>query len=112
MPDPVTRAERLCIRDLGLETLQGGSGPPILLLHGTTSLNAEAPFLSILAEHAEIIAPTHPGFGNSARPPEFDTLYDLVHLYLDVLDALPHERVTLVGLSFGGWIAAEVAASC
>ena len=39
-------------------------------------------------------------------------MYDLVYLYLDILDALPHEKVTLIGLSFGGWIAAEVAAAC
>ena len=37
-------------------------------------------------------------------------MYDLVHLYLEVLDALPG-KVTMIGFSFGGWIAAEVAAS-
>ncbi len=37
-------------------------------------------------------------------------MYDLVHLYLAVLDALPSDRVTMIGFSFGGWIAAEVAA--
>ena len=37
-------------------------------------------------------------------------MYDLVHLYLEVLDLLP-EKATMIGFSFGGWIAAEVAAS-
>ena len=39
-------------------------------------------------------------------------MYDLVRLYLDVLEALPYERVSLVGLSFGGWLAAEIAVAC
>ena len=37
-------------------------------------------------------------------------MYDLVHLYLAVLDAIAGDRVTMIGFSFGGWIAAEVAA--
>ena len=101
--------DRQRVHDLELETLRGGSGAPVLLLHGTTSLNAETPFLSLLAEHAEIVAPSHPGFGDSPRPDEFDSIYDLARLYQSVLDSLPHEKVTLIGLSFGGWIAAEVA---
>ena len=36
-------------------------------------------------------------------------MYDLVHLYREVLDALP-EKAVMIGFSFGGWIAAEVAA--
>lgn len=84
-------------------------GPPILLLHGINPISPDAPFLDFLAEHGEVIAPSHPGFGNSPRPADFDTMYDLVHLYLAVLDALPAEKVTVVGFSFGGWIAAEVA---
>jgi pimeloyl-ACP methyl ester carboxylesterase len=38
-------------------------------------------------------------------------MYDLVHLYLDLLETLPHEAVTLMGFSFGGWLAAEIAAA-
>ncbi len=87
-----------------------GGGPPILLIHGVNTINPGAPFLDRLAEHGEVIAPSHPGFGNSPRPADFDTMYDLVHLYLAVLDAIAGERVTMIGFSFGGWIAAEVAA--
>jgi pimeloyl-ACP methyl ester carboxylesterase len=36
-------------------------------------------------------------------------MYDLVNLYHDVLDALDAPRVSVVGCSFGGWIAAELA---
>ena len=75
-----------------------GKGPPILLLHGLHTVDPQAPFLDRLAAHAEIIAPSHPGFGHSPRPADFDTVYDLVHLYLDLLETLPHEKVTLAGI--------------
>jgi pimeloyl-ACP methyl ester carboxylesterase len=66
----------------------------------------------LLAAHATVIAPSHPGFGASPRPDGFETIYDLTHLYLELLETLPDERVTLVGFSFGGWLAAEIVASC
>ncbi len=57
----------------------------------------------------EIIAPSHPGFGRSPRPKDFESVYDLVNLCSAVLDALPHEKITVLGFSFGGWLAAEMA---
>src|SRR4051812_13620685 len=103
--------ERLAIRGIDLEVVRKGNGPPILLLHGLHTVDPDAPFLDRLSAHAEVIAPSHPGFGRSPRPADFDTVYDLVHLYLDLLEALPHEKVTLLGFSFGGWLAAEIAAA-
>lgn len=94
-----------------LEILRRGSGRPVLLLHGLAPVDPDAPFLAGLAEHVEVLAPTHPGFGHSTRPDDFDTVYDLVHLYLDLIARLPAEKVTLIGLSFGGWLAAEIAAT-
>jgi len=87
----------------------GGSGRTLLLIHGINPISPRAPFLDLLARHGEIVAPSHPGFGKSPGPDDCDTMYDLVHVYLGVLDALPAERVTAIGFSFGGWIAAEVA---
>jgi pimeloyl-ACP methyl ester carboxylesterase len=94
---------------LELEVLRRGSGRPILLIHGVNPVSPRAPFVDLLARHGEVIAPSHPGFGASPRPPDFDTMYDLINLYHDVLDAIPSDRVTVVGFSFGGWIAAELA---
>ena len=104
--------ERLSVGDIELDVIRRGAGRPILLLHGMQNVNPQARFLDLLGQRAEIIAPSHPGFGHSARPADFDTVYDLVHLYLDVLDTLSYERMTLMGLSFGGWIAAELAVTC
>jgi pimeloyl-ACP methyl ester carboxylesterase len=101
--------QRLRVADVDLEVVRRGAGRPLLLLHGFQPVDPRAPFLEPLGRGAEIIAPSHPGFGDSPRPPDFETVYDLVHLYLDLLETLPHERVSLMGLSFGGWLAAEVA---
>ncbi len=105
-------AERLSLRGVDLQILRGGAGPPLLLLHGLAPVEPDAPVLELLAAHAEILAPTHPGFGHAPRPDDFETVYDLVRLYLDLLDHLSYAKVTLMGLSFGGWLAAEIAATC
>jgi len=104
--------ERLMVHGIELETVRRGAGRPILLLHGFQTIDPAARFLDLLARHGEIIAPSSPGFGKSSRPKDFDTVYDLVHLYLELADTLSPEKVTLIGLSFGGWLAAEVGAAC
>jgi pimeloyl-ACP methyl ester carboxylesterase len=103
-------SDRFEVGGLDLDVLRRGKGRPIQLVHGINPVSPTAPFLDLLAGQGEIIAPSHPGFGTSPRPEDFDTMYDLVHLYRDVLDTL-REPAVMIGFSFGGWIAAEVAAS-
>ncbi|MGD9614398.1 MAG: alpha/beta fold hydrolase [Alphaproteobacteria bacterium] len=103
-PDTTMRAG-----PLELEVLRRGTGRPILLAHGITPVSPKAPFVDLLAGRGEVIAPSMPGFGTSPLPQDFDTVYDLVHFWRDVLDTMP-DRVAMIGFSFGGWIAAEVAA--
>src|ERR1700674_217665 len=103
---------RMTVNGIELEVLRHGEGTPVLLLHGMDTVHPPARFLDLLGRHAEIIAPSSPGFGNTRRPPDFDTIYDLVHLYRAVIDELSYDQITLIGLSFGGWIAAEAALAC
>jgi pimeloyl-ACP methyl ester carboxylesterase len=105
-------AGRLEVLGIELEVLRRGRGRPLVALHGFDTIDPQAPFLDLLAPHAEIIAPSAPGFGNSPRPQDFDTVYDLVHLHLALLDWLPGKKTSLLGISFGGWLAAEMAAAC
>jgi len=93
------RSERLTVLGIELELVRRGSGRAVLLLHGFDTVDPEAPFLNLLGRHVEIVAPSAPGFGHSPRPRDFDTIYDLVHLHLALLDALPSERLTLLGFS-------------
>ena len=108
--------ERITVNGIELEVLRrgasGAGAAPVLLLHGMDTVHPQAPFLDLLGKQAEIIAPSSPGFGNTKRPPDFDTVYDLVHLYLAMIDELPYAKLALVGLSFGGWLAAEIAVAC
>src|SRR5712691_4000949 len=108
----MTDPDRLTVHGIELEVLRRGKGRPILVLHGFDTIDPETPFLDLLGRYGELIVPAHPGFGHSPRPKDFDTVYDLVHLYPATLDALPKDKVTLLGFSFGGWLAAEVGAAC
>ncbi|HYM71826.1 MAG TPA: alpha/beta hydrolase [Stellaceae bacterium] len=107
--------DRLAVGSLEVEVLRREAkrpgAPTLLLVHGINNIDAGAPFLDLLAEHGNIVAPSHPGFGKSSDPGDFDTMYDLVQLYLSLLDAIPADKVAMIGFSFGGWIAAEVAVS-
>jgi pimeloyl-ACP methyl ester carboxylesterase len=90
--------------------LRGGTGEPVLFLHAAGGAGTWLPFHGMLAARGfEVIAPDHPGFGKSDEFPEVEGVDDLVFHYLDVLDALGLDRPHVVGGSFGGWIAAELA---
>ena len=90
--------------------LRGGAGEPVLFLHAAGGAGAWLPFHAELAGAGfEVIAPDHPGFGQSDDFPEVEAIDDLVYHYLDVLDGLSLARPHVVGASFGGWIAAELA---
>src|SRR2546430_9499986 len=78
--------ERMAINGIELDVLRRGAGTPVLLLHGMDTVHPQARFLDLLGGDAEIIAPSSPGFGNTKRPADFDTIYDLVHPHLSVLD--------------------------
>lgn len=58
---------------------------------------------------ARVVAPTHPGFGDTPARRNLTTIDDLAYLYLGLLDAMDLRPVVLVGVSLGGWIAAEMA---
>ena len=91
--------------------LQGGSGDPLLFLHGTDGLR-EGAYLDQLAEHFTVYAPWHPGFGPSEGDEHIDDIIDLALYYHDLMDALGLESAHVVGHSMGGMLAAELAALC
>ena len=91
-----------------IRLMRGGAGDPLVILHGATGASW-LPFMQKLSQHFDVIAPEHPGFGESDMPDWLDTIHDLAYFYLDLLDELKLDNVNLAGLSFGGWVAAELA---
>ncbi len=90
-----------------INIVRGGSGAPLLFLHGANGGGRWLPFMDKLAEKFDVIAPEHPGFGRSDTPDWLDTVKDLGHFYAAFMEKLGLRDVTLVGTSLGGWIAAE-----
>jgi pimeloyl-ACP methyl ester carboxylesterase len=103
-------SEQLPVGDGEVHLLRGGAGAPLLFLHGAGAASLWTPAHERLARQYEVIAPDHPGFGRSTLLDGVHDVEDLVYHYLDLLDRLELDRVVLVGESFGGWIAAEIAA--
>ena len=92
-----------------IDFLERGSGPPLLFLHAENGIEPALAAIDELAKSAHVIAPTHPGFGRSELAAGMRTVDDLSYFYLDLLDQLDLSDVTVVGVSFGAWIAAEIA---
>ena len=91
------------------QILRGGSGPPLLYLHSAGGEVAWLPFFEQLAERFDVIVPAHPGFAESEGLDQIDSMEDLVFHYIDLMELLALERPGMVGLSLGGWVAAEFA---
>jgi pimeloyl-ACP methyl ester carboxylesterase len=91
-----------------VQLFSGGEGPPLLYFHGA-GVYWWLPAHDRLAARRRVFVPVHPGFGRSAVREEIESMEDLVFHALDVMDALRLERVDMVGLSLGGWLAAELA---
>jgi pimeloyl-ACP methyl ester carboxylesterase len=90
---------------------RGGSGRPVLVLHHDTGTLDKLPFYEALSARFDVIVPVHPGFGEkSERAAWLRHPRDIAALYQWLLAELGIERASLVGLGFGGWIAAEMAA--
>jgi pimeloyl-ACP methyl ester carboxylesterase len=105
MPEPT----RIVVRDTPVDLLRDGHGPPLLFLHGAGGGGRWLTFQERLAERFDVLAPSHPGHAASPAAEWIEHISDLAFHYLDLLDTLGLERVHVVGASFGGWIAAEIA---
>jgi len=101
--------ERIDLGGISVETVIAGAGPPLLFLHGGDYVAQNGAFLDRLARRFRVIAPRHPGFGTTPRPEWFRTVHDIAYLYLDLLHRLDLRETLLVGASFGGWVALEIA---
>ena len=89
-----------------------GSGPPLVYLHPAAGLHFD-PFLEALSADWTVFAPEHPGTaeGDSEAIHAVEDLWDLVLIYQEAIGGLGLDGpVVAIGQSFGGMMAAELAA--
>ena len=84
---------------------------PFLLLHGGGGVATMAGFADLLAErtYSQVLLPTHPGFGGTPKAAGLTGVTALARAYVTMLEQLDLTDVTVIGNSFGGWLAAEIA---
>jgi pimeloyl-ACP methyl ester carboxylesterase len=99
------RSARLPVR-----CYEGGSGQPLVFLHGAGGLDLEQGFLDALSERFHVFAPLVPGYGDSEECTELRDMLDFTLHTWDVVAALGVKDPILVGHSMGGMIASEMAA--
>ena len=74
------------VRDVTVRMRRGGSGDPLLFLHGANGLPVWLPVFDLLSKHFEVFVPEHPGFGASDNPPWMRNIGDLAMYYLDFIE--------------------------
>ena len=107
------RRVRLWQGKIDTEVEVAGSGPPLVFLHGPWGLPPNRGFLDLLARTHTVFAPKHPGTsrGDPEAVHQIDDWWDLVVYYGELWDCLDLAAPAVIGHSFGGMLACEIAAS-
>ncbi len=95
-----------------LRLLKGGTGEPLLLLHGAGGNTGWLQYVQSLADHYTVYLPSHPGFDTSDRPEWLETIPDLACFYSWFMEKQNLAGIRVIGFSMGGWLAAEIAVMC
>ncbi len=102
--------ETLDIAGISLQLRRGGSGEPLLILHGELWVPDWVEAHELLAQHYSVCVPSLPGFGTSSFPDWLMSVRDLsAWVNWFVRESGLATPLKVVGFSMGGWIAAEMA---
>src|SRR5260370_34905021 len=101
--DPVTEK----IAGGNIEILRRGKGRPVLFLHPHIGMHGSGPFIERLARKAQVIAPSHPGFGHSELPKDMASVDDMSYFYLDLIERLGLRDLLAGRASFRGSVASN-----
>ncbi|MBN3789118.1 alpha/beta hydrolase [Burkholderia sp. Ac-20353] len=111
-PDITERTLRVWGGRINMRVKVAGAGQPVVYMHPSAGLGWD-PFLSWLSENFTVYAPEFPG--TSAGDPyaihSINSLGDIVLVYEEVIRSLGLVKPILIGQSFGGMLAAELAAA-
>ncbi|MGW7001585.1 alpha/beta fold hydrolase [Streptomyces sp. NPDC054933] len=109
MTSPTTQRTLPLRSGLKLTVRESGTGSPVLLLHGAAGPDSITALADHLAARHRVIVPVHPGWDDTQCPEQLGSVADLAEAYLSLLDHLGQGPVAVLGSSFGGWIASEMA---
>ncbi len=109
MSEGVPVEERVQVAGRSVRLLRGGTGDPALVLHHSTGSRGWEPLAEALAGSFSVVVPDLPGYGQSERPAWARSPRDIAILVGRLIDRLELPAAHIVGLGFGGWVAAELA---
>ena len=89
-----------------------GSGPRVLFVNGSgTTLDTARPLLGLFGPGSTLLAFDYRGLGSSGPAPDPYGMADCATDVLRLLDTVGWETARIIGISFGGMVAQEVAVS-
>lgn len=99
------------VRDLNMYYESAGSGPRLLYISGTGGDLRRKPsiFERPVAERFEVLSFDQRGLGQTSKPETEYTMADYAADAVGLLDALGWDRCHVMGVSFGGMVAQEIA---
>jgi pimeloyl-ACP methyl ester carboxylesterase len=103
--------KRVDVGGVGVVTLEGGSGRPLLMLHDELGFPGWMGWNAALAGAHRFIVPLQPGFGRTPRVDWFRSVRDVAAFYARMVRESVEGPCDVIGFSMGGWIAAEMAAA-
>jgi pimeloyl-ACP methyl ester carboxylesterase len=109
MEETQSRTRLIDVQGRKVQIMEGGEGEALLYLHSAYGENLWMPFHEKLAQQFRVLAPAHPGFAMTEGIEEISSMEDVAFHYVDLLDSLNLDAVNIVGVSLGGWMAAEFA---
>jgi len=110
--DTYWQEEMVLVDGTAVELRKGGEGPSLVILHGEEIGRELAQFHNLLAKRFQVLVPSLPGLGRSELPGWIDCVDDLAYLSLNLVEKLNPGGANLLGIGFGGWVAAEMAVLC
>lgn len=103
------KTSTVTIAGSAMHLARAGQGAPVLVLHHDIGTLDRTDFYDALASRFEVLVPHHPGYGKSERPEWMRSVRDIAVCHRWLLSELGLSNASLVGLGYGGWIAAEMA---
>jgi pimeloyl-ACP methyl ester carboxylesterase len=112
MASPQWSERTIPVAGIELPVVTAGSGKPVLVLHDELGYPGWLDWQATLSKERTLLIPMAPGFGRAPRIDWVESVRDLASVYARLLREEKLTDIDVIGFSFGGWVAAEMIASC